>query len=320
MKALMRVPLHDWQAMRVRLWLSSAAALGAVIVLAAAWVISAPRPASSAIPAEILQRKGDPEKGRLVFAAGDCASCHASPGQGDRLRLGGGMALASPFGTFRPPNISPDPVDGIGAWQTRDLVNALLSGVSPDGSHYYPVFPYASFAHMSVGDVVDLMAYLRTLPAVHGRPPPHDLDPLFRIRRVLGFWKLLFFDRSPIEPDSRHDAEWNRGRYLVDSIGHCAECHSARNWLGAIENSTRLAGGMDPTGTGFIPNITPRHIGNWSKQDIVEMLKTGNTPIHMRVGSSMSEVVTNTAMLPDSDLQAIAAYIKSLPPRPTPKP
>jgi mono/diheme cytochrome c family protein len=164
------------------------------------------------------------------------------------------------------------------------------------------------------------MAYLRTLPAVHGRPPPHDINPLFRFRRVLGFWKLLFFDRSPIEPDGRHDAEWNRGRYLVDSIGHCAECHSARNWLGAVENSTRLAGGIDPTGTGFIPNITPRHIGSWSKQDIVEMLKTGNTPIHMRVGSSMSEVVTNTAMLPDSDLQAIAAYIKSLPPRPTPKP
>jgi mono/diheme cytochrome c family protein len=305
--------------MRVRLWLSSAA-LGAVALLAAAWAITAPRPASSSIPVGIVEQKGDPARGRLVFAAGDCASCHASPGQPDRLRLGGGMALASPFGTFRPPNISMDPVDGIGAWQTKDLVNALLSGVSPDGRHYYPVFPYPSFAHMQVGDIVDLMAYLRTLPAVHGRAPPHDIGPMFRFRRMLGFWKLLFFDRSPITPDSAHDAEWNRGRYLVESVGHCAECHSSRNWFGAIENSTRLAGGIDPTGTGFVPNITPQHIGSWSKQDVADMLRTGNTPIHMRVGSSMSDVVTDTAMLPESDRQAIAAYVKSLPPRPTPKP
>ncbi len=305
--------------MRALIWLFSAAATGAVF-LSAAWLITAPRPASSRLPPGVFDKAGDPARGQLVFAAGDCASCHASPGQPDRLHLGGGLALASPFGTFHVPNISPDPVDGIGAWQTKDLANALLSGVSPGGSHYYPVFPYPSFAHMSVPDVVDLMAYLRTLPPVSGRAPPHELNLLFRIRGFVGFWKLLYFDQSPIKPDSRHDDEWNRGRYLVESIGHCAECHSSRNLLGGIRESTRFAGGVDPEGTGYDPNITPGHIGSWSKQQIVTMLQTGETPDRMRVGSSMSEVVANMAMLPDSDRRAIAAYIKSLPARSTPRP
>src|SRR3982751_2861263 len=162
----------------------------------AVWTITEPRPAFSKGADAALDELGDPAKGRLIFAAGDCASCHASPGQPDRLRLGGGLALPSPYGTFRPPNISPDPVDGIGAWRTTDLANALLSGVSPAGAHYYPAFPYTSYAKMEVHDVKDLMAYLRTLPAVSGSPPPHDLYPLFRIRRIVGLWKFLFFERE----------------------------------------------------------------------------------------------------------------------------
>ncbi|MBV9461698.1 MAG: c-type cytochrome [Bradyrhizobium sp.] len=303
--------------MRRYLWLTLVV-LSAVIA-GWAWRLTAPHPVSGA---EIRQfdRPGDPERGRQVFAAGDCASCHASPGQSDRLHLGGGLALASPFGTFRVPNISPDPEDGIGKWRTVDLANALLRGVSPDGSHYYPAFPYSSFAHMMAADVVDLMAYLRTLPAVAGRAPTHEINPLFRIRRFVGLWKLIYFDPSPIEPDPRRDEKWNRGRYLVESLGHCAECHSTRNLLGGIKADTRFAGGPDPEGTGFFPNITPRRIGGWSEQDIAEVLRSGNTPNHGRVGSSMSEVVTNTAMLPAEDRDAIATYIKSLPARPTPRP
>jgi mono/diheme cytochrome c family protein len=305
--------------MRILVGFISAAAIGGMLA-SAVWLITAPRPASSVQPASVFAQRGDPERGRLVFAAGDCASCHASPGQPDRLRLGGGLALASPYGTFRVPNISMDPVDGIGAWQTKDLANALLSGVSPDGSHYYPVFPYASFAHMTTTDVVDLMAYLRTLPAVSGRAPAHDMNPLFRVRRFVGFWKLLYFDPRPIEADPSRDAKWNRGRYLAESLSHCAECHSSRNLLGGVQQRTRYAGGVDPEGAGFYPNITPRHIGDWSEQDIAIMLKSGHTPRHGRVGSSMADVVTNTAMLPESDREALAIYIKSLPPRPTPKP
>jgi mono/diheme cytochrome c family protein len=287
---------------------------------AAAWVLTEPRPAFSNDADEAFREKGDPAKGQLIFALGDCGSCHASPGQRDRLRLGGGLALASRYGTFRIPNISSDPVDGIGAWRTIDLANAILSGVSPSGTHYYPVFPYSDFAKMQIGDVRDLIAYLRTLPAVSGKPPPHDLALPFRLRRLLGFWKLLFFDRKPIVPDPERGDVWNRGQYLVETVAHCAQCHSPRNGFGAIKPEQRFAGGTDPEEVGYIPNITPKRIGHWSEGDIAELLRTGITPNHGRVGSSMTEVVTNTAMLPQSDRDAIAVYIKSLPPRATARP
>lgn len=292
---------------------------GAAITAAVAWWITTPRFITDS-EIDQYQSPGDPARGQQVFAAGDCASCHASPGQSDRLHLGGGLALASPFGIFRAPNISSDPVDGIGNWRTIDLANALLRGVSPKGTHYYPVFPYSSYAHMTKIDVVDLMAYLRSLPPVKGRAPSHEINPIFRIRRFVGFWKALYFDGTPIEPDPQQNATWNRGRYLAESLGHCAECHATRDLFGGIRAKTRFAGGPDPEGTGFYPNITPARIGDWSEQNIVELLTNGNTPNHGRVGSSMTDVVTNTAMLPESDRNAIAAYIKSLPPRPTPAP
>ncbi|HET7888342.1 MAG TPA: cytochrome c [Bradyrhizobium sp.] len=303
----------------VRRYAAVAAVTALVVVFVVAWRITMPQPISAAEMGRFPDT-GDVARGRQVFAAGDCASCHASPGQPDRLHLGGGIALASPFGTFRAPNISPDPVDGIGNWRTSDLANALLRGVSPDGSHYYPVFPYPSFAHMSAGDVVDLMAYLRTLEPVKGRAPPHDINPIFSVRRFVGFWKTLYFSQTPIEPDPNRDMKWNRGRYLVESLGHCAECHATRDLLGGIKPETRFAGGVDPEGVGFYPNITPVRIGGWSEQDVVEMLKSGQTPNHGRVGSSMSEIVVNTALLSDEDRHAIAAYIKSLPARPTAAP
>jgi mono/diheme cytochrome c family protein len=294
--------------------------LGLLVIAGAAlaWWITAPRPAFSEADAASLEQGGDPARGKDVFDAADCASCHASPGQSDRHRLGGGLALGSPFGTFFPPNISPDPDDGIGRWRTIDLANALMSGVSPNGQHLYPALPYTSFAHMHVDDVKDLMAYLRTLPPVAGRTPAHNLPFPFTIRRVLGFWKFLFLDRTPIAPDQAKGEAWNRGRYLVEALGHCAECHSARNMLGAIKTSSRLAGGQDQEGVGFVPNITPAGIGSWSSNDIVKALTTGHTPQLRRIGSSMADVVTDTASLKLSDRQAIAAYLQSLPPRRSP--
>ncbi len=292
----------------------------AAIVAAALWFLSAPRPAFSEADAATLEQPGDPERGRLVFAAADCGSCHVSPGQSDRLRLGGGLALASPFGTFRAPNISPDPDVGIGRWRTIDLANALMSGVAPSGQHLYPALPYTSYAHMRVDDVRDLMAFLRTLQPVSDRPPPHDVAFPFTIRRAIGLWKLLFLDRSPIEPDPSRDPGWNRGRYLVEALGHCAECHSSRNVFGAIKKSARYAGGPDQQGAGFIPNITPDHMAHWSAQDVSAMLATGYTPDLRFVGSSMVDVVANTASLPQADRDAIASYVKALPQLPTPPP
>jgi len=304
---------------RVRLALAALLFIGLCLGVAG-WLLSAPRPAFAENQAAAVEQPGDPQRGRLVFDEGDCASCHASPGQSDRLRLGGGLRLASPFGDFRVPNISPDPQDGIGRWRTIDLANALLSGVSPSGGHYYPVFPYTSFAHMRVEDVRDLMAYLRTLPPVKNRPPPHEIPFPFTLRRAIGLWKLLYSDRSPIRDDPARDAQWNRGRYLVESLAHCAECHSSRNLFSAIRPETKFAGGPDPEGVGFVPNITPAAIGKWSAADIAAVLTTGHTPDLRSVGSSMAGVVASTALLPQADRDAIAVYIKSLPPRPTPKP
>lgn len=288
-------------------------------VASAAWYATAAHPPFAQGDRQ-FESHGDIERGRLIFAAGDCASCHATPGQSDRLQLGGGMALASPFGTFRPPNISPDPVDGIGNWTAVDLANALVGGISPRGEHYYPSFPYTSFTGMTVADIRDLYAYLKTLPKVSGHAPPHDPTILFRVRRFVGFWKLLFFRERQSAARLNGDPVHDRGAYLVESVSHCAECHSSRNLLGAIRSDTRFAGGIDPQGTGFVPNIKQQTLAAWSEADIIHMLRTGETPNHGRVGSSMADVVANTAMLPDSDLGAIARYIKALAPLPTPSP
>ena len=228
------------------------------------------------------------------------------------------MALASPFGILYPPNISPDPKDGIGKWRTIDLANAVMSGVSPDGRHYYPALPYTSYVRMKVDDVKDLMAYLRTLPRVSGKTPPHELPFPFSIRRVVGGWKLLFFDRSPLPPAPDRNQEWHRGRYLVEVVGHCAECHSARNVAGAIKPKSRLAGGIDQELVGYDPNITPAAIGEWSKDDILRAITPGQTPELRQLGGSMEDVVENIAALPQSDQRAIAAYLKTVPPRTSP--
>jgi mono/diheme cytochrome c family protein len=305
---------------RSRLLVALAVLLCATVAaVAAACYISAARPSFPEGDRQ-FEGIGDVARGKLVFAAGDCASCHATPGQPDRLRLGGGMALASPFGTFRPPNISPDPVDGIGSWSVVDLANALVGGVSPRREHYYPAFPYTSFTGMTTGDIKDLYAYLKTLPKVSGRVPPHDPTILFGIRRSVGFWKLLFFRQGQPVADLAAASAHDRGAYLVETISHCAECHSTRNALGAIRSDTLFAGGVDPQGTGFVPNITQEALREWTENDIATMLKTGDTPNHGRVGSSMADVVTNTAMLPDGDRQAIARYVKALSPIATPHP
>jgi mono/diheme cytochrome c family protein len=230
------------------------------------------------------------------------------------------LALPSFFGTFHPPNISPDPEYGIGGWRTIDLANALLSGVSPFGQHYYPALPYVVYTHMSVEDVRDLMAYLRTLPPVKDEPPPHELSFPMTIRRLVGFWKLIYLDRSPVAYDPDRDPKWNRGHYLVEALGHCVECHSSRNIAGGIKSGTRYAGGVDQEYVGFVPNITPVGIGPWSREDLQRALTGGITPRGRVLGSTMAEVVTSIAELPESDQRAIAAYVKSLPPRPTPSP
>jgi mono/diheme cytochrome c family protein len=276
------------------------------------------------IPASALSpHTPDLANGKEMFYAGGCPACHATPEQDDRTKLGGGFGLKSPFGTFYVPNISSDRTDGIGAWSEAAFVTAVLKGTSPDGGHYFPAFPYPSYAHMKLGDVRDLFAYLKTLPAVAGKVRDHDLSFPFNIRRNVGGWKLLFFDDAPFKPDPTKSAEWNRGAYLVNGPGHCAECHSPRNILGGIKRGQRFAGAPNPEGKGWIPNITQKGLGDWSDKDVAYLLETGQTPDGDFVGSQMSAVVKNTSQLTPADRSAIAIYIKSLPrvegPLPPPK-
>ena len=287
--------------------------LAALLVLGFAvfWIVTIP----AVIPASALaSRTPDLANGKVMFYAGGCASCHATPGQQDPTHLGGGLPLVSPFGTFYPPNISPDRKDGIGTWSEADFVTALLRGTSPDGQHYYPAFPYPSYQHIRLDDARDLFAYLHTLPAVSGQAPPHQLPLPFRWRRLIGGWDFLFLDGKPFTPDPSKSAQWNRGAYLVNGPGHCAECHSPRNILGAIETDKRFAGGPDLSGKGWVPNITQKGLGDWSEEDIAYLLETGHTPDGDSVGGSMTEVIRNMSQLPGADREAMAVYIKSLPP------
>jgi mono/diheme cytochrome c family protein len=260
------------------------------------------------------------DNGKTMFYAGGCAACHATPNQEDKTKLGGGLGLKSPFGTFFAPNISPDRNDGIGGWSEANFVTAMWKGTSPDGSHYYPVFPYPSYQRMKIEDLRDLFAYLKTLSAVEGKARGHDLPLHFKIRRLLGGWKFLFLDGQQFEPDTSKSAQWNRGAYLVNGPGHCAECHSPRNRLGGIIASQRFAGGPDPEGgDGSVPNITPAGIGDYSERDIERVLETGDMPNGDSVGGPMAAVVGNTSKLSAEDRAAIAAYLKSLPPVEGPK-
>jgi len=291
--------------------------LAAVIGAGVFWIVTIPAivPASALAP-----RTADAANGREMFYAGGCAACHATPDQDDRTRLGGGLGLKSPFGTFYAPNISPDPNDGIGNWSEAAFVTAMLKGTSPDGRHYFPAFPYTSYQRMRLDDVRDLFAHLKTLPKVAGKVRAHDVPFPFNLRRLIGGWKLLFLDGRPFEPDASKSAAWNRGAYLVNGPGHCAECHSPRNVLGGIVRAQVFAGGPNPEGKGWVPNITQLDLKDYSEKDFAYLLETGNTPEGDSVGGAMAPVIRNTAQLTEADRAAMATYLKSLPAVEGPKP
>jgi mono/diheme cytochrome c family protein len=300
--------------MRLLAWLAALGIAGA----GALWLASAPRAlpeaALAALPA------GDATRGEAVFWVGGCASCHAAPdAEGEaRLRLGGGRILKSPYGDFAVPNISPHPDDGIGRWTADGFANAMLRGVSPDGRHYYPAFPYASFTRMRPEDVADLWAFLQTLPAVAGKPPPSALRFPFNLRRGLGLWKLAFLSDAPAVTVDTAEPLVARGQYLVEGPGHCGECHTPRNLAGALDLSRWLAGAPALEGEGRVPNLTPAgDLGDWSRADIAYFLETGFTPEFDSVGGAMVDVQESLAMLPAADRDAIAAYLGAVPPRPT---
>ncbi|WP_159712236.1 cytochrome c [Geminicoccus flavidas] len=253
------------------------------------------------------------ERGELLFHLGGCQSCHSREGAPP---LAGGAPLVTPLGTFHPPNITPDPATGIGNWSEDDFLRAMAEGIAPDGSPYYPSFPFASYARMTRDDLRALWAYLRNEVAPTERPsPPHELMFPFSVRTGLWAWRWLFFDPVPIEPDPARDAAWNEGAYLVRGPGHCAECHSPRTFwgFGVPDPGQELAGNPGDLITGRAPAITPdpeHGIGKWSPGDLDMFLSLGMTPEGDFVGGEMAKVVENaTGPIPEQTRAAIVSFL-----------
>lgn len=284
--------------------LAALVALG-LIAATAAWALSAPRPLDEA---QIAGLSGDPEAGESVFLAAGCSSCHRGPDRdSDPLVLSGGRSFASDFGTFRAPNISTDPDHGIGGWTQGDFMNAVMRGISPGGAHYYPAFPYTSYIRADPQDIADLYAYMMTLPADATPSQPHDLGFPFTIRRTVGLWKTLFLrDDWAVTGDLTPEQE--RGRYLAEGLSHCAECHTPRNALGALDRSQWHMGAPNPSGTGRIPAIAGPDF-DWTEFDVSAYLSSGLTPQFDVVGGSMADVVSSLRQIDKADLDSIAAYI-----------
>ena len=259
------------------------------------------------------------ERGKYLLYAGGCISCHTEDSD-DAVPLAGGRAMESPFGTFYSPNITPDTVTGIGSWSDDDFVNALWEGLSQDGEHYFPAFPYTSYTGVSRDDLLAMKAYLFSLDPVQQESKEHDLAWYISTRLAAGAWKELNFDGARFVIDETKDEQWNRGAYLVRHLGHCGECHTPRSNLGVPQTDQEMAGSQ--IGDESIPNITPHRvdgIGRWSTSDIEYFLDIGMLPDGDFSGGSMGDVIEdNTSRLTREDRLAIAAYLKSVPPREDP--
>ncbi|HSR11241.1 MAG TPA: cytochrome c [Thermodesulfobacteriota bacterium] len=256
--------------------------------------------------------EGDAKRGEYLSRAGGCAWCHTEQKQG-AATFAGGRALKTDFGTFFGPNITSDPKAGIGKWSEADFLRALRGGVRPDGANFFPAFPYPSFTLISDADLKDLYAFLRSLPPSGQTVRTHDLRFPFGFRFPVKFWNALYLTPGPFVPDPKASPAMNRGAYLVRALGHCGECHTPRNFLGAPQNDRFLAGGRGPDGKN-VPNLTPAKLKKWDDTDLKNFLTTGTTPDGDVPAESMGEVIRNTtSQLTLDDLSALIAYLRSLP-------
>ena len=272
---------------------------------------------SAALAAE---PQGDAKRGEYLAAAGGCVGCHTEKQDGAPA-FAGGRALKTPFGTFYGPNITPHPEAGIGRWTEADFIRAMRHGERPDGANYFPAFPYPSFTQITDEDLRHLWAYLRSLPPNSRASQPHDLGLLYRWRLLVSAWKWLYFTPGPRTGDAQPAAAVARGRYLIHALGHCGECHTPRNFLGGPIKERAFAGGRGPEDK-RIPNITPTRLGKWSDAELKDFLFTGSTPDGDSANETMAEVIRNTtSKLTPEDVNAVIAYLRSLPPLPEePKP
>lgn len=250
--------------------------------------------------------QGDAKRGEYLAKAGGCRGCHTEEKE-KAASFAGGRALKTPFGTFYGPNITPHPEAGIGRWSEAEFMRAMREGRRPDGSHYFPAFPYPSFTLITDADLRDLWAYLRSLPPNARQSEPHELGFLYRWRFLVGFWKWLYFKPGPFAL-----GPGNRGEYLVKALGHCGECHTPRNFLGGPQSNRFLAGAKD-----VAPNLTPTRLKNRGDAELRNFLTTGLNAEGDVPAKEMGEVITNTtSQLTPQDLVAVIAFLRSLPPLP----
>lgn len=285
-------------------WLASAVALVAVIAVTA--------PAAA-------QNADSVKRGDYLVTAGGCTSCHTDFKQKGPA-FAGGAPIVTPFGTFYPPNITPDKEHGIGNWSDEDFIVAMREGRNPEGAHYFPAFPYTSYTKVTTDDLLAMKAYLFSIPAVATPSRPHEIPFPFSWRFLQTGWKLLFFDEGVFQPDPSRSEIENRGAYLSNALAHCGECHTPRNMLGGLDTDRWMAGTQDGPEGEPVPNLTPdpeTGLG-WSETEIFDYLKTGATPEFDYAGSLMADVIEhNTSKMTDQDLKAIAAYLKTLAPMKT---
>jgi len=295
----------------------TAAALVTLLVAGAAafWALTRPSPLpAAAIPAHAV----DLRNGETLFHAGSCLACHKAPDGApgaDRGLPSGGTPFRTPVGVFYPQNLTPDPETGLGRWTEVDFVNAMARGLAPDGRHYFPAFPYMAYRAMRLSDLLDLRAYLMSLPAVSSPSREKDVPLVALARRSVGLWKRLAFRQLPYSPGTAGSASWKRGAYLVNAPGHCGECHTPKHWLMIEDLGRHLAGGPHPGGEGKVPSLRGLLARKRYKDvdDLVLALQNGETLGYEHLSSGgMAAIQGNLAQLPESDVRAIAEYLLSL--------
>ncbi|MEO9168732.1 MAG: cytochrome c [Aestuariivirga sp.] len=282
----------------------------AVLGLVVFWELSAERPLG---PSAIPQHTADIENGKFIYNVGGCISCHASPT--DAEVPSGGKPLKTPIGVLYPPNLTPDPETGLGNWSDLDFVNAMQRGLGRGVGHLIPAFPYTSYAKMKVEDVLDVKAYLASLPPIKNAIPQHEVFALPLVRRGLGLWKWVGLNTSPWVADPAQSDSWNRGAYLVNGPGHCQECHTPRNLFMAMDSSKAFDGGPHPEGKGKVPSMRGLVERGRYKDvaDLVSAFQNGEVLGYEHMSSGgMGEVQSNLSKLPDAELKAMAEYVLSL--------
>lgn len=256
-------------------------------------------------------------RGRYLAHAGACDSCHTDHPENGAY-LAGGRVLKSHLGTFYVPNITPDPETGIGDWTLEEFRAAMIEGIAPDGSHYYPTFPYPWYTGLSAQDVRDLWAYLQTIAPVRNATPPHELPFPLGIRPLIWFWKLFNFEEGKTVSNPSMSAAWNRGAYLVNHLGHCGACHTPKDYFFNFQDWKPLGGAGEIPGPYPAPNITPHvptGIGDWTREDIVRALRRSMSPDGLPIRGAMAEYVySGSSFLTDADLTAMAEYLLTVRP------